>query len=486
MTIGQLDAKDTLVVCGILGWQEEGIDAAAKYFLIRVYWLYGCDPMRQTLKKLSGRVGMSPKVVSRSRDLLLDKSVLSAVRVLSVSKKTVGDMRAGRCRAGFRLEKQSLQAWITQASDKLERQVPGPLRSAALAELFFEQLPEKLDRPEPGRPAGQAHHLSPENKVLLGVLWNLADEHGVVQGDGLSTLAGLSGLSMVQVRNQIRKLERLGHVLGRVPGASCKGMFGKAEGAIFLAPPRKGEDSGLRPPLKFRCAVGFDQITFAHKRAAELRKLEPSSVPKDGGQAPGRSNRSVYEKLVGDLKKSLLRASPYLKSIPAPKSPGSESARSGPITITDPAWGSFPRLDQVLMDDFVGPGVRYIRAKVVAYAADILNESQDSSVFDTFCYARAPDQVLNRIEREAITPKFLKAFSQQQASALVALLYGWAWHVARAVHAGVKHMLDKVSADAQRSGHFVIFPIRATEDVQVLYFESHLQPGMLAMSDLRA
>ena len=119
MTIGQLDAKDALVVCGILGWQEEGIDAAAKYFLIRVYWLYGCDPMRQTLKKLSEHVGMSPKVVSRSRDLLLEKSDLSAVRVLSESKKTVGDMRAGRCRAGFRLEKQSLQAWITQASESL-------------------------------------------------------------------------------------------------------------------------------------------------------------------------------------------------------------------------------------------------------------------------------------------------------------------------------------------------------------------------------
>lgn len=475
---GDLEPQQLQAINAILDWQDDDIDAAARYLLLRVYTIYGTEPMKETVEELSGKVGLSAAVVIRSRDRLLEKGIFAPVKVLSRSKKQVGAMLAGRRRAGFRIDEQFLQRLIAGAVEKRGRSTPGPIRAAALQNLFCGHVRARQKQPRRGRPGGQADQLSPDNRVLLGTLWALADEYGVVRDLGGSSLGRLSGLSSTQVRNQLAKLQRLDYILKRVSGASCKGAFGKAEGSIVLNVFRPEYGAEVEKIARFQAIVSSGDVFRAHMLADKLRK-SPVSVGRTGeAPEPTMSEQDRYSEDAQKLMDLALRANPHFGQYQRAESSPERDVDRTAEEIEKLVWEGFPRLDGLLLDDCVGPAIRYIRAKLALYAADILNAAKDPSAFDKLDYEKAPDEVVTRIRREAVTPRMQAFYDEPELSAIVALFYGWGWHLAREVMLGTARALGQAGGNRLARGHFVVLPVRSTDRVEVLFFKERVKPDI--------
>lgn len=128
-----------------------------------------------------------------------------------------------------RREAQDSASRIWPYLDRLNRNYPG---ARGLEEV--EGAKGKGVRSKPPSRRGEGRRLSNPNRLLLMVFLALADDLGVVRGQGAADLAVLTGLTKGRIQTQIEKLVRLQYIRAVVPGVSGRRLFGKVPGAYVL------------------------------------------------------------------------------------------------------------------------------------------------------------------------------------------------------------------------------------------------------------
>jgi len=89
---------------------------------------------------------------------------------------------------------------------------------------------------------GRSDELTVPNRLLLALLWDLADGSGAVYVN-TKELAGRAGMSLSQLNRQLEKLHRLGAFRDRLPGVWGKGLFRDSVEILNLEPMRLGLES---------------------------------------------------------------------------------------------------------------------------------------------------------------------------------------------------------------------------------------------------
>lgn len=86
----------------------------------------------------------------------------------------------------------------------------------------------------PPQRIGTATTMDLTNRLVLAVLWVMADDMGVVRGLGTSELAQYCLMDQARFQRQIEKLMGLGFIRTYVPGISGGTLLGRAPGVYFL------------------------------------------------------------------------------------------------------------------------------------------------------------------------------------------------------------------------------------------------------------
>lgn len=177
----------------------------------------GCGPVQMTQRELSGRLGISMRVVARA------VSRLSAEAHLVVDKVSVGRgrpsstyelsaMMQARLNDG-RGESYPLvceQAIKNLLSAKNEQSGKGYGGTAPGKSVGFKKPPSRSDIDQPSASA----------RWLLAVLFSYSDELGVVRGTTTSELRRATGMGRVKLKSQLQSLVDRGVIRNCIPGAS--------------------------------------------------------------------------------------------------------------------------------------------------------------------------------------------------------------------------------------------------------------------------
>lgn len=226
-----------------------GLDAFAKYFLIRAVWLFGDGVISDQPASLAMKFGMPAQKLANAMAMLVvpHQSPRGPVQYFeSVPAERGAQTKRGRPRRAIRLAK-GFQRELWDQVQWLEKSGVS-MRFSWLSEAVVCTLicgpsgwsvATRGPAGEKGKPpvrSGDARELSRINRLLLASLWSVANEGGVVAGYGVAQISELAGLSRAQVDRQLEKLEELGFVRRRYGGVSSSGIFGRATGFIYLDP----------------------------------------------------------------------------------------------------------------------------------------------------------------------------------------------------------------------------------------------------------
>lgn len=221
----------------VLSIKGKGLSAEAKYFLIRVLFIYGRTPVDATVLTLEETIGMTDAVLKKARDLLVEKKYL--IRLPVDSKKSVKSPR-GRPRERFSVA----DSLIVELSAVVRAQKIQ--KKKAFADMTHKQRLTQLLFWQPDTASGRdifsiieaskkvARPLRPATRILLAILYGDADTCGAVSGLSLATLKQRSSMAMDRLDSQLSKLTELGYISSRVSGLTGRSLFGRSAGAFFL------------------------------------------------------------------------------------------------------------------------------------------------------------------------------------------------------------------------------------------------------------
>lgn len=240
-----MTAQDIRAIKKILVTQFDGLDVLSQFLLIRTIWRYGDSLVDARLDQLQTEFGMSRANIINARNTLLGaRGGAAGASGYIVEQYVPGRAAAGigrikgRPRRGFQLSP-DFRRWLTEEGP--ERVPDLSLHDTIIRHLLFEStgqagaVPSRVKGKAPDR-TGAGERVELANGLLLGLLWILADEHGVVRNIGVTSIARMAGMTRDQVNSQLKKLKRLNYVRARIGGVSGSSLFGKKEGAIYLDP----------------------------------------------------------------------------------------------------------------------------------------------------------------------------------------------------------------------------------------------------------
>ena len=178
----------------VLRFKDRGLTAEAKYFLIRVLFIYGhAFEVNQTVLELEKQIGMSDSVLKKARDLLFEKNYLVSL----IDSRTSPSSVKGRPRVGFRLSASlitKLEQIIDDYKYKQQRTWSHAFRVERLLFWRIEKASLRYLSSKEELPKNTLISLRPATRVVLAVMYRHADLCGAVRGMGLSELAQLSGM----------------------------------------------------------------------------------------------------------------------------------------------------------------------------------------------------------------------------------------------------------------------------------------------------
>ena len=237
--------QDIRVIKIILMAKLDGLDLPAKFLLIRTIWRYGDSLVDAKLDQLQAEVGLSRTNIIDARNTLLsarggtagDSGYIVERYVPGRAAAGMGRIK-GRPRRGFQLSPH-FNNWVAEKGPGCvpDLRLHDPIIRLLLLESAGQPgaVSSGVQGEAPDR-SGAGGRLLLENRVLLALLWALADEHCAVRNMGATSLARMAGMTRDQFNSQLKKLMRLGYVRARIGGVSGSRLFGKSEGAIFLDP----------------------------------------------------------------------------------------------------------------------------------------------------------------------------------------------------------------------------------------------------------
>lgn len=221
----------------ILALDDRKLTPEAKYFLIRIAYLYGNAFVSTTVKVLAKTVGLTEATLKKVRTLL------SGLNYIEVTPKSVNKEKIGRPRLTFKITS-TLMNKVSQQTDRQLTATCQEEHSQLLKKLLFwsneggegdalrERNIKKIKKTDKESPT--THTFTIATRLLLANLYSRADPCGVVINLGLSKLSGLTGMSADRLKSQLDVIKNLGYLIDRTPGLTGKRLFGHATGAFYM------------------------------------------------------------------------------------------------------------------------------------------------------------------------------------------------------------------------------------------------------------
>lgn len=417
-------------VVSVLTMSSEWKSPEEKFFLLRVVWIYSADNVEDTVAQIAGKIGLSEGVVRRARDQLVGRGILEEAKAPAHRRTSVEDeeSRGGRFRKGFRVAPEFLEQ-LNKARSSL---VLGDVARTAIHSLLCagaspaagpehgdkEQGGEKKRKARGGGRKGWGNKMLVSNRLLLALLWSLADQYGVVRGRGAAEIARLAGMTPPQLRRQLAKLLGLKFLWGRVPGISKKTIFGKTPGAIYLS---------MAHPLFLEAFPDFSDIEASKKvfRSDVLEKFDRSlrfaerlarheSRWANSGKVWGSEAQRDFDKNTIDFLDVLLGAMNPQERRWLFQKAGREGWRPSEVKSYDSAlenlYTGLPFLHRAFQGNFNSRESRYIKCKICEYSCDFLNRNVESPN-ETGSEILTFGELLDKIKSEAVTDVFKESFS---------------------------------------------------------------------------
>lgn len=219
--------------------QNRQLTPEAKYFLIRIVYLYGDAWVEETVEDLAGVIGLSKSAVTKARLLLSD---LGYVKVNPVVNSSAHQQKIGRPRLVFRIEPNFLDNILPYEDQRpivaFQENHPELLKKLLFwsnkGDVLRARNVKKLKRTEKSPQTQIRHTFTVATRLLLAVLYSHADPCGVVIKLGLSRLSRLIGISRDRLESQLGIIKNLGYLIDRVSGVTGKSIFGRATGSFYM------------------------------------------------------------------------------------------------------------------------------------------------------------------------------------------------------------------------------------------------------------
>lgn len=234
------DQKGNKDICyAILAMNDQRLTPEAKYFLIRLVYLYGDVLVSATVKDLVKDIGLSDVMICNVRTLLASLGYLQIVPVLDSAKDK---KKSGRPRQVFMI----LPELIKQATEKYSDKKCLDDRcydnhSALLGRLLFWPVGGDSLRSRNVKKAKKSeddlsrrYTFTVATRILLSLLYIHADPCGVVRDIGLSRLARIAGITVDRLESQIEIIKAMGYLIDRTSGLTSKVLYGRAIGAFYM------------------------------------------------------------------------------------------------------------------------------------------------------------------------------------------------------------------------------------------------------------
>jgi hypothetical protein len=202
------------------------ITPTAKFILIQMLYYFGFEVIDKPIKDLARPIGLTDKAVKPARELLLKQGFL-------VQRESKPDGK-GRPKIAFQVSPTKVQGWIDS-----EINLHTSMHYVQIERLLFPTLIPKnttQSRSKSGKtyPRKCLNTLTTNNRLLLAILFYYADQSGVVRGLGLTRLSNKAGMTLQQLKLQLKRLILTGYLFTRFSGLSGHSLFGKCSGELFL------------------------------------------------------------------------------------------------------------------------------------------------------------------------------------------------------------------------------------------------------------
>lgn len=221
----------------ILAQEDRRLTPEAKYFLIRVIYLYGEGLVTATVKELSRLTGLSGEVIAKARTLLCS---LGLVEVTPILDESENKKKSGRPRQAFKISPKFIGDMGLRMME-LPSVILQDNHPCLLGRLLFWSTDGDVLRAhnvkKGEKPEGDVlrrHTFTVATRILLAVLYIHSNPCGMVSGIGLARLSKITGLSSDRLQSQLEVIKDLGYLIDRVSGLTGKRLFGRAVGAFFL------------------------------------------------------------------------------------------------------------------------------------------------------------------------------------------------------------------------------------------------------------
>lgn len=426
---------------------QPALCAEEKYLLLRVGHLYGNDVVNRPVAELESVIGLSDGVLKRARDALVGKGFLSeeagvameaspdkhpggrppkafrlSDRFLSLLQ---GEPDAAKLKPKARANEMDMAKDIGNEEKKNKRvkqleernQITASLvqrlatssHQGAIASLLFwgargelgNGLAARTDAQQKGKQSSPRYG----TRLLLAILYGLADRNGVVRGLGLGQLARLAGMKRQSLEYQLGKLAEAGFLRAHVSGVTGQFAYGQAAGTFFLDP----SHHSIPEPIS-ELLVCWEDIRFLHDHhplqvGLQIhRKAGASKAPSFGERTDQGAVPEKAEDAEEDDKAKINLVREWLlneEQKPQAASPKpvmhADSLMKGSSSLALDSLWKVGQLDRVFQGGKLELA-RYLQSKVEGYASGLLSEYWDSIDKGGLI----PEDLLRRIQQEIL------------------------------------------------------------------------------------
>jgi hypothetical protein len=222
----------------VLALDDLPLSPEAKYFLIRLFYLYGGDVLvKATVNKLAKMVGLSEAVFVKTRSLLAS---IDYIEVIPISEISENKKKSGRPRLALKIRPEFVRL-MEERMAKTPSKICQNNHPKLIDKLLFwsggkdelrarnVQKEEKKDKCAP-----TAHTFTAATRILLAILYAHADPCGVVNNLSLSRLSKLTGMSNQRVESQLEIIKNLGYLNDTFSGGAVKNIFGRLASIFYM------------------------------------------------------------------------------------------------------------------------------------------------------------------------------------------------------------------------------------------------------------
>lgn len=246
-----MSEQNKKVCYAVMTMHDARLTSQARYFLIRMLYLYGANAVDLESLKSNRDFGLSNSTISKACELLMKNKYLEWI------SGTMQPNQRGRPKKEFAVNPELWKKWISDSPNNLI----GKVRYAHLIDdLLFET--NKIDVQNSSNQnssilslAGKKkvklestdreafvsvmkdikkNNLSPATRILLATLYLRADDCGVVRNLGTAELLQLTGMDRESLSSQFEKIKQLGYLLERVPGLTGVYSLGRVSSVFYL------------------------------------------------------------------------------------------------------------------------------------------------------------------------------------------------------------------------------------------------------------